>query len=101
MSHRIRRTLAVASLLAALVLMVPSTSHAAGLWNPATPDVVASRIWSWLEGLVGLSPQKPVPARRPAARLEKAGPGVDPNGTTTPPATSSDQGSGIDPNGLK
>jgi hypothetical protein len=96
MSHRIRRTLAVASLLAALVLMVPSTSHAAGLWNPAAPDVVASRIWSWLESLVGLSPRKPAPAR-----LEKAGPGIDPNGTATPPATSSDQGSGIDPNGLK
>ena len=99
MSHRIRRTLAVASLLAALVLMVPSPSHAVGLWNPAAPDVLASRIWSWLEGLVGLSPQKPAP--RPAARFEKAGVGIDPNGTNQPPANSSDQGSGIDPNGLR
>lgn len=100
MSHRIRRTLAVAGLLAALVLVLPSPSHAVGLWDPAATAVLSSRIWSWLEGL-GLTPHQPVAARRPGARLEKGGPGIDPNGTTTPPATSSDQGSGIDPNGLK
>jgi len=99
MSHRIRRTLTVLGLLAALFLALPSPSNAAGLWDPAATAVLTSRVWSWLEGL-GLTPHKPATARRPAARLEKAGTAIDPNGTTPPPSTTSDQGSGIDPNGL-
>jgi hypothetical protein len=104
MSQRIRRSLAVSLLVAALPLALPAPSQAAGLWAPAAPTVWMSRAWSWLESL-GLVSGKPAPApRRSAAQREKSGlvaPG-DPSTAVEPPTEGGPyQGSGIDPNGLK
>jgi hypothetical protein len=100
MFQRIRRSLAMIGLLTAFFLALPAPSQAATLWEPAASAGIAVRVWSWLESL-GLAPRPAAPPRRPASRWEKQGSMIDPNGTPTHPAatTNSDQGSGIDPNG--
>ena len=96
-----RRAVAALSLAAALFLVLPAPSQAAGLWE--TPSVAVSRVWFWMESL-GIV--KPV-ARRPTALREKQGSMIDPDGRTVPGTTpavppasaTSDQGSAIDPDG--
>jgi hypothetical protein len=96
MPQHIRRALAALGLMAALLLMVPSPSRAAGLWEvPALTPVIAVRVWIWLEGWL------PGPRKTNGA---KQGSGLDPNGSSLPatssdPGTASNQGSGLDPNG--
>lgn len=100
-----RRAVATLSLAAALFLVLPAPSQAAGLWT--APSEVISRVWSWMEGLGIVKPA--VPSRRMAAQREKQGGMIDPDGRTTPgttpvaPPTSatSDQGGMIDPDGGK
>jgi hypothetical protein len=99
MSQKIRRTLAVVAVLAALSLALPSPSQAASLWNWQSADL-AARVWSWLQGF-GLVPQ----GEKPSSGLEKQGSMIDPDGGktpgSTPPSMTSDQGSMIDPDGAK
>src|SRR4029453_12133949 len=104
MSQKNRRTLAVASVIAALFLALPAPSQAAGLWSWEPVDL-AARLWSWLEDL-GVLPQGAPSAHQPSIRWEKEGSMVDPDGqktggsSATPPAsTSSDEGSGVNPDG--
>jgi hypothetical protein len=103
MSQKNRRTLAVASVIAALFLALPAPSQAAGLWSWEPVDL-AARMWSWLEDL-GVLPQGAASAHQPSVRWEKEGSMVDPNGqprSTTPPAsTNSDEGSGVNPDGSR
>ena len=99
---RSRRAAAALSLAAALFLVLPAPSQAAGLWE--IPSAVVSRVWSWMESLGIVKPA--VPARRPVARWEKQGSMIDPDGQTVPgtaptapPASAtSEEGSTIDPN---
>src|SRR5688500_6750134 len=95
---RSRRAVAALSLAAALFLILPAPSQAAGHWvNPS----VVSRVWSWMESLGFV---KPAAARR-AAPWAKEGSMIDPDGQTVPgttptapPASAlSEQGSAIDP----
>jgi hypothetical protein len=100
MSRKNRRTLAVASVIAALFLALPTPSQATGLWSWEPIDL-AARMWSWLENLL---PQgAAASAHQPSDRWEKEGSMGDPDGrpsSTTPPASaSSDQGSLVDPDG--
>ena len=98
-----RRAVAALSLAAALFLVLPAPSQAAGLWE--TPSVVVSRVWSWMESLGIVKPV--VPTRRPAAPRAKEGSMIDPNGRTVPGTTpaappasaTSDQREGMDPDG--
>ena len=93
MSLRFRRTVAMAGLMAALFLALPSPSQAVGVWEPAALGALSVRVWSWLESL-GLPPLH-------SAIQEKQGPMIDPNGNSivVPPPPGPYQGSGIDPNG--
>jgi hypothetical protein len=99
---RSRRAVAALSLAAALFLVLPAPSQAAGLWE--TPSVVISLVWSWMESLGFV---KPARLRRMAAPWAKEGSAIDPDGRTVPgtiptapPASAtSDQGSAIDPDG--
>ena len=100
MSQHARRVLAALGLAAALLLLGPAPSRAAGLRevSGAVPEI-AARVRTWLEGWLPAS-------RRAAGSVIKQGSGVDPNGTlppSTPPASgsTSNQGSGVDPNGAK
>lgn len=101
---RSRRAVAALSLAAALFLVLPAPSQAAGLWE--TPSVVVSRVWSWMESLGFV---KPTRLQRVAAPWAKEGSMIDPDGQTVPRTTStappasatSDQGSMIDPDGDK
>lgn len=104
MSLRFRRTAAALSLGTALFLVSPVPSQAAG-FGPS--PVTLARVWTWLESL-GIV--KPVPSQhKPAARWEKEGSAIDPDGRTIPGTTltappdsaTSDQGSAIDPDGNK
>lgn len=103
MSQRNRRVLAALGLAAALCLILPAPSRAAGLWEVPVMGFTA-RVWSWLEGR-GLTGRPG--ARPPAAVWEKEGSMIDPDGRPTPGTTStpppgsatSDQGSMIDPDG--
>lgn len=101
---RSRRAVAAFTLAAALFLVLPAPSQAAGLW--VSPSVTVSRVWSWLESLGIFKPA--APARRMAAPWAKEGSMIDPNGgrtvpgttSTTPPASAlSEEGSAIDPDG--
>jgi len=96
MSQKIRRALAVATVLSALALALPAPAHAAALrhWQPTN---VASWFWSWLQDL-GLVPQ----AEKPAGGMEKEGSGINPDGLKPPgaaPTATSDEGSGVNPDG--
>lgn len=102
MSLRFRRAAAALCLGAALFLLLPVPSHAAG-FGPGSLTV-AARVWSWLESL-GIVHQ-PASPRKPVGRGEKQGGMIDPDGRTSPgPAptapssATSDQGSMIDPDG--
>jgi hypothetical protein len=111
MTRQIRRFATVGTL--ALVLFL------AGAGSSQARDLSSTGAWGWLQGLwpQGVSwwewHGSPAPAR-PAQRttgLQKQGPGLDPNGSTSPGssngATTSgplctscgDQGPGLDPNG--
>jgi hypothetical protein len=96
MSRKPRCTLAVLCLMAALLLILPAPSQAAGLfdWSPL-PGLFA-HAWSWLQNL-GLLHESPTPVQ------EKQGSMGDPDGAKPPPAppsaTNSDQGSMGDPDG--
>lgn len=98
---RSRRAVATLSLVAALFLILPTPSQAAGLWE--TP--VITRAWSWLESL-GIV-KSAARSRKPAAIWAKEGSMIDPNGLTipgttpaAPPASAlSEEGSAIDPDG--
>jgi hypothetical protein len=100
---RSRRAVAVLGLAAALFLVLPAPSQAAGLWE--TPSVVVSRVWAWMESLMLVKPTAPL--RRMAAPWAKEGSAIDPNGRTVPGTTStappasalSEEGSAIDPDG--
>src|SRR5689334_1144780 len=52
-----RRAVATLSLAAALFLVLPAPSQAAGLWT--APSEVISRVWSWMEGLGIVRPAVP------------------------------------------
>jgi hypothetical protein len=102
MSQRNRIAFATIVLTAALFLAAPSPSQAASLGTGRTPAVATwERAWSWLAGLLpGALSQKP------AARQEKEGSMINPNGTTGPWITApvpgmatDDEGSMINPNG--
>jgi hypothetical protein len=93
--------------LAAIVLVVlcgvdPAPSQAAGLRPWSAPVVDAwERAWNRLAALLphGAS-------RTPAARQEKEGGAINPDGRTgftapTPPGTHSDEGGMINPDGVK
>lgn len=117
MSHKSRRTLAIASVIAASFLVLPAPSQAAGLW-PFEPTDLAARVWTWIEsfrGGHGLAPQP----HQSSFRLEKEGSGINPDGlsqvgakqgslvdpdghpgaTPTSSSTNTDQGSMVDPDG--
>ena len=106
----LRRFVTVGVLAAALAIAAATPAHARDLGPTVRP-------WGWLQDLWtrGVSvlwnwsatPAIPRDSGN-AGDLQKAGPGVDPNGSTTPgsPNTSgptcstcSDQGPGVDPNG--
>lgn len=95
---RSRRAVAALGLAAALFLVLPAPSQAAGFWE--TPSVV-SRFWSWMESLGIVKPAGPV------AQSAKQGSAIDPDGRTVPGSTPtappasalSEEGSGIDPDG--
>jgi len=100
MSQHARRVLAALGLAAALLLIGPAPSRAAGLRevSGAVPEI-AARVRTWLAEWL------PAP-RGTAGRMIKQGSGVDPNGTTLPTTSptsgsTSSQGSGVDPNGAK
>jgi hypothetical protein len=101
MSQRNRIVLAAVALAAALCVIAPAPSHAAGLQTWRVPGVgVWERTWDWLTRLLpsGTSQQ-------PATRQEKEGGMINPNGgtsgATAPPGTYSDEGGAINPNGVK
>jgi hypothetical protein len=79
MSQRNRIVFAAVALVAALCLVTPSPSHAAGLrsWNIPAMDAW-ERVWNRLAGLL---PSGAV--RKPPARQEKEGSAINPNGGTT------------------
>ncbi len=102
MSQRNRIVLA-AAVLAALCGMTPAPSQASALRPWRVPVVDAwERAWNRLAALLphGAS-------RKPAARQEKEGGMINPNGGTTsglvpvPPGTYSDEGGMINPDGVK
>jgi hypothetical protein len=102
MSQRNRIVLA-AAVLAVLCGVAPAPSHAAGLrpWNVPVVDAW-ERAWNRLAALL---PQGS--SRKPAARQEKEGGMINPNGGTTsgiapvPPGTYSDEGGAINPDGVR
>ena len=102
MSQRNRIVLA-AAVLAALCGVAPAPSQAAGL-RPWRVPVAAIWELAW-NRLSALLP--PGASRKPAARLEKEGGAINPNGGTTsglaplPPGISSDEGGAINPDGVK
>jgi hypothetical protein len=102
MSQRNRRVLAALSLTAALLLALPMPARAMGLWEIPSVGLTA-RVWSWLEKL-GIG-GKGTETGRPAARWEKEGSAIDPDGrphpgVPTPPASAtSDAGITVDPDG--
>lgn len=77
MSFRFRRTAAALCLGTALFLVSPVPSHAAG-FGPG--PVTLARVWSWLESL-GIVQPVPSP-HKPAAKWEKEGSMIDPDGRT-------------------
>jgi len=79
MSQRNRIVLAAAVLAAALCGVAPAPSHAAGL-RPWRVPVVGVWELAW-NRLAALLPQGT--SRRPAARQEKEGGAINPNGGTT------------------
>ena len=100
MSQRNRIAFATIVLTAAF-LAAPSPSQAASLRAGTTPAVATwERAWSWLSGFLpgALS-------LKPAARQEKEGSAINPNGlgpwiTAPVPSTATDdEGSAINPNG--
>ena len=102
MSQRNRIVLA-AAVLAALCGVAPAPSQAAGLRPWRAPGVaVWERAWNRLAALL---PQGN--SRKPAARQEKEGGAINPNGGTTsgaapvPSSTHSDEGGAINPNGIR
>lgn len=97
MSQKIRRTLAVAAVLAVLSLTLPAPTQAAVLWD-WQPEYVAAQVWSWLQDL-GLVTRTP---SMPSAPYDKEGSMLEPNGkpgSSSPPAPSGDEGSMLEPNG--
>ena len=101
MSQRNRIVLA-AAVLAVLSGVAPAPSQAAGLRPWSSPVVDAwERAWNRLAALL---PQGASP--KPAARLEKEGGAINPDGHTgftapAPPSTHSDEGGAINPDGVK
>ena len=102
MSQRNRIVLAVA-VLVMLCGVAPAPSHAAGL-RPWRVPVVGVWELAW-NRLAALLPQGA--SRKPAARQDKEGGMINPNGGTTsgvapaPPGTHSDEGGAINPDGAK
>ena len=96
MSQHARRVLAALGLMAALLLVAPPPSRAAGLRELPSVAGFAARAWTWLENLL---------PNRPAARGEKASAataaGTLTSPPTPPPTGTSDEGSAVDPNGRK
>lgn len=94
-SQRFRRLAPAAALAAALALATPVHAAAPSPW--LDPARLAQRTLQWLTTLWATGPRTP-------AVLEKAGAGVDPNGSPAPTGTSTctgdcERGHGIDPNG--
>ncbi|HEX9944689.1 MAG TPA: hypothetical protein VGG03_21980 [Thermoanaerobaculia bacterium] len=95
MSQSVRRAFAAAGLALALLLTLPAPSRAAGPWEEPAARL-AARVWSWLESLGIVAPQPASPFRQPAARWEKEGSAINPDGRaarvtcTTPPGTDPD-----------
>ena len=104
MSQQIRRVLAALGLTAALFLVCPAPTRAAGFQSVTALPGLGS-LWAWLESLL------PGPAAPAAPRPEVAGHWVEPatgrasaglaGSTPDSATTTSDQGSMIDPNGHK
>jgi len=100
-----QRVLIVAALLCTLTLAFPPRAHAAPLGGGS------DGLWGWLTRLESrisvllwgdAAPSEKTPS------ITKQGPGVDPNGGSTPPSaggsvcsagSTCDQGPGVDPNG--
>jgi hypothetical protein len=97
MSQQIRRVLVAFGLMAALSLITPSASHAAGLRSPGLAGDFTARLWTWLEGLLP-GAATPAPAHRPAL---KTGTVIVSTAPAPTAATKTDQGSAIDPDGLR
>ena len=103
MSQRNRIVLAAAVLTAALCGVAPAPSHAAGL-RPWRVPVVGAWELAW-NRLAALLPQGA--SRKPAARQDKEGGAINPNGGTTPgsapvpPGAYADEGGAINPDGVK
>jgi len=104
MSQRNRIVCAAIGLVAVLLMATPATSHAAVLWEGRIPGVSAlERVWDWMTGL-----RPSGSPRKPAARWEKEGGAVNPDGRptavpiapTTPPANL-EEGGAINPDGVR
>ena len=102
MSQRNRIVFAAIGLVVVLLVAAPATSHAAVLWEGSIPGASAlERVWDWMTGFrLSGSP------RKPAARWEKEGGMINPNGGTgivapVPPGDTVEEGGMINPNGVR
>jgi hypothetical protein len=92
MSQQSRRAVAALGLMAALLLVAPPPSRAAGLWElPAVPGI--ARAWAWLEGLWPGTPLE--------EKQESTASLTSPATPIPPPTGTTDEGSAIDPNGRR
>ncbi|MBW8876167.1 MAG: hypothetical protein JF614_14470 [Acidobacteria bacterium] len=100
MSQQIRRVLAALGLMAALFVVCPAPSRAAGFQGVTALPGLGS-LWAWLESLLPGPAGAAAPRPRAAGRAPAGPVGWAAASTTTTTTATSDQGSMIDPNGHK
>jgi hypothetical protein len=96
-----RRVLAAAGLVVFLGLGISVPSRAAGLPGlPGGAPAIASRVWTWLEGLLA-GVASPRPSERPARPGKTTSTTTTPTTPTSEPKPTTEQGNMIDPNGIR